>query len=166
MLQAVLLEIVKGMRTGPDQTHFSSQHVPKLRQFVQAILPQELTYSRNSRVIINLEEWSLPFVLVTQCLLHFLCISLHGPKFVARKRAALLPDPTRSIKHGSVRVKFDPSCDHNQNGAANHKGYRRYENIKDTLYEEAQRRNRLPMQIHYRKIADLMDWRVPTQSVI
>ena len=52
----VLLELVRERRARPDERHVAAQHVPELRQLVEARLAQEASDRRDPRVAGQLEE--------------------------------------------------------------------------------------------------------------
>src|SRR3954466_748836 len=41
MLEFVLADVIDGVRARSDQAHVAEQHVPKLREFIQAVTPEE-----------------------------------------------------------------------------------------------------------------------------
>ena len=59
MLQAILLEVIDGMRPRTHHAHFAPQYVPQLRQFIQAIAPEKLADRGDARVGGDLETWAL-----------------------------------------------------------------------------------------------------------
>src|ERR1035437_3086138 len=58
------LELIGNRRTGPDEGHFTPQDVPELRKLIEADFPQEFADRGHSRIICNLVDRRLNFVLV------------------------------------------------------------------------------------------------------
>src|ERR1700722_2684728 len=104
MFQAVLFEVVNGGRARSYEAYMSLNDIPQLRQFVQAVLSQKLTQSCDTRIVLDFEERSLPFISMTKGILHFFCVRHHFPQFVVRKGASLFAHPAGVIKDGSRRV--------------------------------------------------------------
>ena len=56
----VLLDLVRQRRARPDQRHVASEHVPELRQLVEARLAQEAAERRHARIVGELEQRLAP----------------------------------------------------------------------------------------------------------
>ena len=52
----VLLHLVRQRRPWPDERHVAAQHVPELRQLVEARVPQEWPIARDPRIVDELED--------------------------------------------------------------------------------------------------------------
>src|SRR5579872_158883 len=104
-------------RPRPHQAHLAPHHVPKLRQFVQARLPQKPPHDRHPRVIpkllIALPLRSQSRILVQVLLQHGIRISHHGPEFPCVKFLAPKTDPPLPVKHRPARIQHDRNRNQN-----------------------------------------------------
>src|SRR5882724_6266223 len=107
VLQTVLINFVFDGRSRPHQAHIAFQHIPKLRQFVEAVLTQDATNARDARVVRNLEERSLPFIHCPQTGPELICIIHHGAELVEGETSPLLTDPVRAVQSRTAGVQID-----------------------------------------------------------
>ena len=89
--------VVYGMGARTNQAHISFQDIPKLGQFVEAILAKKAAEPRDARVIGNLEERVAALVESAKRIFQFVRAVEHGPEFIANKSLSLFPGAERTI---------------------------------------------------------------------
>src|ERR1700722_6940677 len=104
------------MWTRTDQTQIPPKHIPQLRQLIQAVLAQESTQRRNSRVFGDLECDCVPFIETPQGVLYRFGVRHHRAELMAAKCCSFSSHSKRLMKNRTLRVEFYQQCDQHQNG--------------------------------------------------
>ena len=94
-------QIVLGVdqRTGTDEAHLATEHVPELRKLVETASPQEAPDAGNARVAVELQ----PVRVVAEraeLLGPGLGVDDHGPELDHRERFTAPADPPLAKQHG------------------------------------------------------------------
>lgn len=102
-------------RPGPHETHFPFQHVPKLRQLIEAGLSKEGAALCDAGIIFQL-EFFIPFrfgrrIGSQEVLQYFFRVHAHGAEFVAVEFFPVFADTAMLEDDRSRRVVIDPCCD-------------------------------------------------------
>ena len=94
---AVAVHLFGNDRARTDEAHVSAQDIPELREFIQAVFPQEAADSGNAGVFLELE---VPFPFRPQigpfgqkALKNLLSVGHHGAKLVAGEEFAAMAHP-------------------------------------------------------------------------
>ncbi|MNB81945.1 hypothetical protein D3C75_287440 [compost metagenome] len=106
----ILRHLFNERRTGADQTHMAHQHVPELRQFIDARLADEFSDPGNAGVILDLEHRPAHFVVCHQVSFELLSIGNHGPEFIHRKQHLVLAHsvlPEEHLAFGILQLDQD-----------------------------------------------------------
>src|SRR5579863_4536400 len=147
-------KVVQRMRTRADQAHLSFQHVPQLRQFVQAVPSQDPSQTRDPGIAGDLEAWPRLLVLPPQTQFQLVRVAHHGAELVATKGPALISGARRGIKHPSFRIQLDHPRDQAQQGTQHHQPNSSSHRVHQPLHEQADGRLALLMQADGRLIAN------------
>src|SRR5450759_5895685 len=83
-----MVDLVDGMRPRPYQAHLPAQHVPELRQFVEAVAADDTADAGDSGVVLNFEDRALSLVAGAQLFLEVFGVGHHGAKLKAAEAAA------------------------------------------------------------------------------
>ncbi len=126
------------MTTGPrsHQAHLALDHVPELRQFVQAGLAQDVANPAHARVVLELEVF-LPFgaclgAAGEQLGQYLLRVDHHRAELVALERLAILPDAGMA-EEGRTAVALDQDCQHQHQRAQQQQRQAGSHEIEDSL---------------------------------
>jgi hypothetical protein len=100
-----------------DQAHVSAQHVPKLRQLIQASLPEGASHPGHAGIFLQLVaeqplDGALRMLLQIP-LQSLVAIRHHRPEFPQPKLTAPFPDP-------GVRIEYRPPGFHENSGGDQH----------------------------------------------
>src|SRR2546430_1214807 len=77
------------LRTRTSQAHLADEHFPKLRQFVEAVASQELSYVRDARVVFDFEKCTDAFVAPAKTFLCEISVQPHSSELVAKEPSSL-----------------------------------------------------------------------------
>src|SRR6185503_11475394 len=104
----VTLDLVGERRPRPDETHVTFEHVPQLRQLVDAGLAQERAEPGNAGVASDLEDWTLHLIEMFELGFASLGVREHRAELIEPERAAvetaaLLDENCRSARGDSHR---------------------------------------------------------------
>src|SRR5690606_4852373 len=107
--RAIPRDLLAHDRPRSDEAHLALQHVPQLRQLVEARLAEEATDTRNARVVPELVV-AIPLFLQLRTLFQELLEDLvgvfdHRGEFAALEASAAPPDPRMAVDH---RTAFRP----------------------------------------------------------
>ena len=94
-----------------DQPHVAKQHVPKLRQFVEAVFAEKFPDGRDARVFGELENGARHLIHGGEFVLELLGVGDHGAEFVEREGRAAQPGALLPEKNGAVRGELDRGGD-------------------------------------------------------
>src|ERR1035441_10916544 len=83
-----MVDLVDGMRPRSNQAHFPEQHVPELREFVEAVAADDMADAGDSGVVVKFENRAFSLVAVAQLFLEELGVGHHGAKLVTAEAAA------------------------------------------------------------------------------
>ena len=89
--------IVHGMGARTNQAHIAFQDIPKLRQFVEAVLAKKAAEPRDARIIGDFEERVPALVESAQRIFQFVRAVDHGPEFITNKSLSLFSSAQRTI---------------------------------------------------------------------
>ena len=101
-----------------DEGHVSRQHVPELRELVEARSAKQMSQRRHARIVHDLEHDVRPGFSRRAGLdevLHILLmnpmvgIHVHGAELEHRERSACLSDTLLPVEHGPFRRELDKS---------------------------------------------------------
>src|SRR5690606_7159574 len=102
----VILGTLARQRTRTHQRHIPPEHVPQLRQLVQACLPQERSDTRYARVMLHLEHVrTVVRVLRRQLFFQSLRINSHRTELEYSEHATTTTEPFLSKEHRTRRRK-------------------------------------------------------------
>ena len=96
-----LLDFGRQRRTGADEAHLTAQHIPELWKLVDRGRAQNTTDPGDTRILANLEEWAVGFVLVGQIRLNRLGIDDHGAQLEDAEDVAVQTDAVLLEQNGS-----------------------------------------------------------------
>ena len=115
----IAVQFLPNHRTGTDDAHVTAQHIPQLRQFVEAGLADEATDTGDARIVLQLEV-AVPFgtrigIRVEQMLQHFVRVRHHRTKLVALEFLAIAAHAgvavddllARGQPHGQCHAQHD-----------------------------------------------------------
>src|SRR5258708_24818789 len=88
LVKFVMVDVVDRMRTRPNQAHLLAQHIPELRQLIEAVAADNSTDTGDSGVVVDLEDRALSLIAGTQVFLELCGVGDHGAKLVATEAAA------------------------------------------------------------------------------
>src|SRR5208283_216563 len=91
VLKFVLADLGDGMRPRPNQAHLPAQHIPELREFVEAVAAEDVADASDSGVVVDFEDRALQLVAGAQIFLEVFGVGHHGAKLVAAERTAFDP---------------------------------------------------------------------------
>jgi len=89
VVKFVAANFVHRVRPRPHQAHLPAQHIPELREFVEAVAADEPAETGDPGVIPKFEDWAFSLIAVAQSLLQLVGSSGHGAELVAEKAASL-----------------------------------------------------------------------------
>ena len=107
LVKFVMVDLVDRMRPRSDQAHLAAQHVPELREFVEAVAADETSDASDSGVAVDLENRALSLVASAQVFLEVCGIGHHGAKLVTTEAAAFGASTFRRVEDRTGRVQPD-----------------------------------------------------------
>src|SRR5208282_3648512 len=107
VVKFVMIDFVDGMRPRSNQAHFSAQHVPELREFVEAIAADDTADAGDSGVVVNFENRAFSLVAVAQLFLQVFGVGHHGAKLIAAEAAPFGAGAFRGVDNRTGRVQPD-----------------------------------------------------------
>src|ERR1044072_4988141 len=90
-----MLDVAGDFRARADEAHFSAQHIPELREFIQFSAPQEPAKSSDARVVIAGDGGAAR-----------IGIGNHGAKLPDKEGNTELADSALPVKDGSTVAEF------------------------------------------------------------
>ena len=131
----VLEELVVAQRQGTraDKAHLTLQHVQNLRNLVEREAAEESPDARDPRVLADLEERTLGFVLVLELGLELGGARDHRAELQHRKLALPEADATVHEEDRPARVELDRKRDERPQGEPDHDDERTHEKVEATL---------------------------------
>src|SRR5215207_251431 len=108
---AVQAALTLHARAWAHQAHVALEHIPELRQFVQAQLADEYADRRNARILLQLLE-GVPFgarhvVAAQELVQHMLGVVDHRAEFVEAKALSAGPEAVLPEVHGAPHADAD-----------------------------------------------------------
>ena len=101
-MRLVQLYLAWQRRARANKGHLPSQHVPQLRQLVEACAPEPTAELRRSRITQNLEEpWVAVHTARKQLVPVRLCAVHHRPELEDLEKPPSLADPILREEHGA-----------------------------------------------------------------
>ena len=100
LLAGVVLDITSHFGTGTDQAHFSAEHVPKLREFVEFSAAKQPAERSNAGIVISGDGWS-----------ENIRVKNHGSEFPDQEWNSKLADPLLAVKDRTSVSEFDRKGD-------------------------------------------------------
>src|SRR5580692_11928215 len=97
LVKFVVIDLIDGMRPRSNQAHVSAQHVPELRKLIEAVATDDAPDARDSGVVVNLEDRTLPLVASAQVFLKVFRVRHHGAKLIAPEATALRSRAFRGV---------------------------------------------------------------------
>src|SRR5437879_268132 len=94
-----------GART--NQAHIPLQHIPQLRQFVEAVLAKKTAEPGDARIIGDFEERILALVELTQEIFQSVSSIEHGPELIANKFLSIFSGTEGGIYDRASRLYLD-----------------------------------------------------------
>ena len=129
-------------RPWTNEAHVALEHVPQLRQLVQAGPTEETTDARHARVVTHLEEHVAGLVHLLQLRLGLAGVAHHGPELVAAERTLPHPDAVVREQHRSGRSDLDGDGDAEQQRAEHSQQESRERPVEHRLGDVARRARR------------------------
>src|SRR5437763_8984353 len=119
IFNSVAIHIIWRMRAWTHEAHVPDEDIPELRQFIQAVAPQEMANASDSRVLRDFEERARPFISRAKIIFESVRLGNHGAKFVANELLSFASDTSGTIEDRAGRIKLDDG--------RNCRQYRRYQ---------------------------------------
>src|SRR5260221_5583339 len=66
LVKFVVVDLINRMRPRPNQAHLPTQHVPELRQFIEAVAADNSSDTSHSGVVVDLEDRALSLIACAQ----------------------------------------------------------------------------------------------------
>src|SRR6266446_3775860 len=101
VVEFVAADFVHRVRPRPHQAHLPAQHIPELREFVEAVAADESAETGDPGVIPQLEDGAFPLIACAQSLLQLIGAGGHGAELVTEEAASLGAGAFRRVKGGS-----------------------------------------------------------------
>ena len=120
-----MVDLVDGMGPRSNQAHFPTQHVPELREFVEAVAADDTADAGDSGVAVNFEDRALSLVAGAQVFLEVGGVGHHGAKLVATKAAAFGSGALRAVDGRTGRVQPDEQGHDRHERTGQHQAQRR-----------------------------------------
>src|SRR6266480_1237000 len=107
MVGTVSHVIVYGMGARTNQAHIPFQHIPKLGQFVEAVLPKKVAERGDARIISDFKERVLALVELAQGISESIGSIAHGPEFITNKFLPLFSCAEGGMDDRARRLQLD-----------------------------------------------------------
>ena len=108
---AVLLDLFLNDGARSDKAHLPANDVDDLRQFIKTCPPQEMTDTRDARIVLQLKILLPLFTSlgILRKIVFEACLGIlyHGAEFIAGKHAAVLSDPLMRKEHAPRLINVD-----------------------------------------------------------
>src|SRR5437899_47414 len=104
-MKFVMVDLVDGMRPRSNQAHLPAQHVPELRQFVEAVAADNTADAGDSGVVVDLEGRAFSLVAIAQVFLEVCGVGHHGAKLVATEAAAFGAGALRGVDDRTAQAR-------------------------------------------------------------
>jgi hypothetical protein len=107
IFELILFDLGRKGRARANEAHIAFENVPKLREFIEAVLPHKTPGAGDAGIVDHLKEDAFALVEVAKVPLLMVRVHDHGAELVAGEIAAFLADAAGDIEDGTAGVELD-----------------------------------------------------------